>query len=107
VKLRPQAYLWYQWCLGFFLSFSDGFVSKLYLDKVGSYGEYNPFMKWMIDHYTIYSVIGLKLFLYLILSGLIMFVAKKSYTWISKTLRCLNVILGSVVGWGLFCLMSV
>ena len=105
--MQAKTYLWYQWTLAVILNYIDYYTTKLYTNKVSIDGEFNPAMHWVIENYGIDGIIYCKFTGMLVLALLFCFLAQKYYYRIGRAIACMNVALGTVVGWGIYCLMSI
>jgi hypothetical protein len=105
--MSSKFYIWYQWCLGLFLNCIDYYVTKCYTIKMGIEGEFNPIMYRVIEKFGINSLLYCKLSLFLIVGILFLLLAKQYYSRIGNALAVANVCTGSVVGWGIYCLLSI
>lgn len=103
---RNQVYMWYQWTLCVILNFIDYYVTKCYTIKAGVDGEFNPLMHWIIDHTGTAGMLYTKMGWLLFLGGMMLIIPERGYTKIGDTLACLNIVLGVVIGWGIYCLLS-
>jgi len=105
--MRPKFHMWYQWFLGLFLNCIDYFETKAYINKIGELGEFNPLMLSIIQRHGIIAILYTKIGFFLLLGSMMLFVAKKSYPKIGYQLACMNIVFGCVIGWGIYCLLSV
>lgn len=95
-----------QWFLCYILNCIDYLVTKAYLNKVGDFGEGNPIQHYNLVHYGSLSMLGLKIGLLFMLFILILVVREKAHKWITSALMFANMVIGSVIVWGFYCLWS-
>jgi hypothetical protein len=105
--MKSKSYLWYQWWLGLLFNVCDYYITKYYVLKVSIEGEANPVQYYIMDHFGIAYALYVKLFLWIMLGIGLLFVESKRYVLLGKVLQYMNIILGCVIGWSLFCYFSV
>lgn len=109
--MKLDNYVWSQWLLGYLLNGIDYLSTKKYVATVGSLGEFNPVMRWVIENYGIQGILYIKVAAYTILAAcithLIITRNDKRLTHLGKALKFTNILGGVVVGWGLYCVLSV
>jgi hypothetical protein len=105
--MKSKTFLWYQYSLCLVLSIFDFFLTKYYLSKVGHYGEGNPFQHWMLVHYGTYSMLEVKILSFLIVAVLLLLVREQAYGWIGTALKFVNIGIGVVIGWSVYCIGTV
>ena len=105
--MTSKTYVWYQWCLGLVLNCIDYYITKCYTIKVGVDGEANPIMHYVIEKFGSTGMLYVKLGFFALLAILLCILGKQYYLKVGKWLALVNIITGAVVGWGIYCLLSV
>jgi len=86
------------------LTLLDFLITRVYVGKVGLYGELNPFLRYAIARFGVDSVLFIKFVPLCFLFAALLIADAKPYRRITTALICVNGMLGAVVVWGAYCL---
>lgn len=108
--MKLDNYVWSQWGLGVLLNVVDFFSTKKYVAVMGPYGELNPILRWIINIFGIDGISYVKAIAWFVMAACITHcIITRQDTNLSRigtALMMCNIIMGVVVGWGIYSVMT-